>query len=101
MKNGFENSINLRITLGAEEFTFAPATKRSVSKTPTDYLRAKNGKAKNSLSFCRAMTSAIGWYGPLIDLSGAALHVGDFVQLLVLVHRSTPVQVSPYLCVCV
>ncbi|GLT73503.1 hypothetical protein SLA2020_453570 [Shorea laevis] len=38
------------------------------------------------------MTSAIGWYGPLIDLSGAALHVGDFVQLLVLVHRSTPVQ---------
>ncbi|KAB1205355.1 hypothetical protein CJ030_MR7G010697 [Morella rubra] len=38
------------------------------------------------------MTSAIGWYGPLIDLSEAALHVGDFVQLLVFVHRSTPVQ---------
>ncbi|KAK4572898.1 hypothetical protein RGQ29_031054 [Quercus rubra] len=36
------------------------------------------------------MTSAIGWYGPLIDLSEASLHVGDFVQLLVLVHRSTP-----------
>lgn len=49
MKNGFENSINLRITLGAEEFRFAPATKRSVSKSLTDYLRAKNGKAKNSL----------------------------------------------------
>lgn len=45
------------------------------------------------------MTSAIGWYGPLIGLSNAALHVGDFVQLLVLVHRSTPVQVSPYVCV--
>ncbi|GMY06815.1 LOC100273399 isoform [Fagus crenata] len=38
------------------------------------------------------MTSAIGWYGPLIHLSEAALHVGDFVQLLVFVHRSTPVQ---------
>ncbi|KAF5740301.1 hypothetical protein HS088_TW11G00368 [Tripterygium wilfordii] len=38
------------------------------------------------------MTSAIGWYGPLIDLSKAALHIGDFVQLLVFVHRSTPVQ---------
>ncbi|KAL3736675.1 hypothetical protein ACJRO7_025591 [Eucalyptus globulus] len=38
------------------------------------------------------MASAIGWYGPLIDLSGAASHVGDFVQLLVFVHRSTPVQ---------
>ncbi|XP_075647494.1 uncharacterized protein LOC142618439 isoform X2 [Castanea sativa] len=36
------------------------------------------------------MTSAIGWYGPLIDLSEASLHVGDFVQLLVFVHRSTP-----------
>ncbi|KAI6690889.1 hypothetical protein NL676_027717 [Syzygium grande] len=38
------------------------------------------------------MASAIGWYGPLIDLSEAASHVGDFVQLLVFVHRSTPVQ---------
>ncbi|KAM4069915.1 hypothetical protein ACB094_12G126000 [Castanea mollissima] len=36
------------------------------------------------------MTSAIGWYGPLIDLSEASIHVGDFVQLLVFVHRSTP-----------
>ena len=46
------------------------------------------------------MTSAIGWYGPLIDLSEASLHVGDFVQLLVFVHRSTPtVQVECY-CVC-
>lgn len=45
------------------------------------------------------MTSAIGWYGPLIDLSEAALHVGDFVQLLVFVHRSTPVQVSLSVCV--
>ncbi|PON59827.1 hypothetical protein PanWU01x14_157220 [Parasponia andersonii] len=38
------------------------------------------------------MTSAVGWYGPLIDLAKAALHVGHFVQLLVFVHRSTPVQ---------
>ncbi|XP_030536791.1 uncharacterized protein LOC115745219 isoform X2 [Rhodamnia argentea] len=38
------------------------------------------------------MASAIGWYGPLIDLSKASSHVGDFVQLLVFVHRSTPVQ---------
>ncbi|XP_062099198.1 uncharacterized protein LOC133805111 isoform X2 [Humulus lupulus] len=38
------------------------------------------------------MTSVVGWYGPLIDLSRAALHIGDFVQLLVFVHRSTPVQ---------
>lgn len=41
------------------------------------------------------MTSTIGWYGPLIDLSEAASHVGDFVvQLIVFVHCSTPVQVS-------
>ncbi|KDO80725.1 hypothetical protein CISIN_1g038805mg [Citrus sinensis] len=40
------------------------------------------------------MTSTIGWYGPLIDLSQAASHVGDFVvQLIVFVHCSTPVQV--------
>ncbi|XVF64603.1 hypothetical protein PTKIN_Ptkin09bG0181900 [Pterospermum kingtungense] len=32
------------------------------------------------------------WYGPLIDLSKASHHVGNFVQLLVFVHRSTPVQ---------
>nr|XP_011458775.1 PREDICTED: uncharacterized protein LOC105349798 isoform X2 [Fragaria vesca subsp. vesca] len=38
------------------------------------------------------MTSAIGWYGPLIDLSEAALHIGDFVQLVVFVHRITPLQ---------
>ncbi|XP_050365874.1 uncharacterized protein LOC126784454 [Argentina anserina] len=38
------------------------------------------------------MTSAIGWYGPLIDLSKAALHIGDFVQLVVFIHRITPLQ---------
>ncbi|KAM1225083.1 hypothetical protein ACFX2G_044841 [Malus domestica] len=38
------------------------------------------------------MASAIGWYGPLIDLSKAALHVGDYVQLVVYVHRTTPLQ---------
>ncbi|CAK7347016.1 unnamed protein product [Dovyalis caffra] len=38
------------------------------------------------------MTSAIGWYGPLLDLCKAASHIGDFVQLLVFVHRSIPVQ---------
>ncbi|OMP01052.1 hypothetical protein COLO4_12190 [Corchorus olitorius] len=32
------------------------------------------------------------WYGPLIDLSKASEHVGHFVQLLVFVHRSTPLQ---------
>ncbi|XP_038899121.1 uncharacterized protein LOC120086510 isoform X2 [Benincasa hispida] len=36
--------------------------------------------------------SVIGWYGPLINLSEAALHVGDFVQLIVFIHRSTPVE---------
>ena len=36
----------------------------------------------------------MGWLGPLIDLSAAASHGGDFVQLLVFVHRSNPVQVS-------
>ncbi|KAK6938441.1 hypothetical protein RJ641_031949 [Dillenia turbinata] len=35
-----------------------------------------------------ALTS---WYGPLIDLSRAASHVDDYVQLLVFVHRITPV----------
>ncbi|KAK7385222.1 hypothetical protein VNO78_30936 [Psophocarpus tetragonolobus] len=38
------------------------------------------------------MGSAIGWYGPLIDLYTASSHIGDFVQLLVFVHRSFPVQ---------
>ncbi|KAI4320521.1 hypothetical protein MLD38_033992 [Melastoma candidum] len=38
------------------------------------------------------MTSAIGWYGPLIDLSDAPANVGCFVQLVVAVHRFTPVQ---------
>ncbi|GMN39670.1 hypothetical protein TIFTF001_008902 [Ficus carica] len=38
------------------------------------------------------MASAVGWYGPLIDLSRACNHVGDFVQLLVFIHPSTPLQ---------
>ncbi|XP_068484528.1 uncharacterized protein [Phaseolus vulgaris] len=38
------------------------------------------------------MASAFGWFGPLIDLSKASSHIGDFVQLLVFVHRSFPVQ---------
>ncbi|KAA8546382.1 hypothetical protein F0562_002879 [Nyssa sinensis] len=36
--------------------------------------------------------AAIGWYGPLIDLSRASSHMGDYVQLIVFVHRSTPIQ---------
>lgn len=36
--------------------------------------------------------TAIGWYGPLIDLSKASSYTDDFVQLLVFVHRSTPIQ---------
>ncbi|KAI7750160.1 hypothetical protein M8C21_003119, partial [Ambrosia artemisiifolia] len=36
--------------------------------------------------------AAIGWYGPLINLSDASSHIGHFVQLLVLVHKSLPVQ---------
>ncbi|KAF8404150.1 hypothetical protein HHK36_009030 [Tetracentron sinense] len=36
--------------------------------------------------------AAIAWYGPLIDLSKAASHIGDYVQLLVFVHRSRPIQ---------
>lgn len=36
--------------------------------------------------------AGMGWLGPLIDLSAAASHGGDFVQLLVVVHRSNPVQ---------
>uniref|UniRef100_A0A7N0TSE1 Uncharacterized protein n=1 Tax=Kalanchoe fedtschenkoi TaxID=63787 RepID=A0A7N0TSE1_KALFE len=38
------------------------------------------------------MASAIGWYGPLIDLSEASSHVTQFVQLLVFLHRCTPLQ---------
>ncbi|GER49201.1 cytochrome P450 [Striga asiatica] len=38
------------------------------------------------------MAATIGWYGPLIDLCKAFSYIGDFVQLLVYVHRSTPVQ---------
>jgi hypothetical protein len=40
------------------------------------------------------MASLFGWYGPLIDLSTAPRHIGEFVQLLVFVHRCFPVQVS-------
>ncbi|XP_058097177.1 uncharacterized protein LOC131242504 isoform X2 [Magnolia sinica] len=36
--------------------------------------------------------AAIHWYGPLINLSEAASHIGDYVQLLVFVHRSRPIQ---------
>ncbi|XP_042486220.1 uncharacterized protein LOC122066483 isoform X2 [Macadamia integrifolia] len=36
--------------------------------------------------------AAIGWYGPLIDLSKAVSHIGDYVQLLVFVHKSRPIQ---------
>lgn len=39
--------------------------------------------------------AAIGWYGPLIDLSSAPSHLADFVQLVVFVHHSTPVQYKP------
>ncbi|KAL8059685.1 hypothetical protein ABFX02_03G103100 [Erythranthe guttata] len=38
------------------------------------------------------MAAAIGWYGPLIDLSKASSYIGDYVQLLVFVHKSTPIQ---------
>ncbi|PIN24770.1 hypothetical protein CDL12_02494 [Handroanthus impetiginosus] len=38
------------------------------------------------------MAAAIGWYGLLIDLSKASSYVGDYVQLLVFVHKPTPVQ---------
>ncbi|KAG8378290.1 hypothetical protein BUALT_Bualt08G0122100 [Buddleja alternifolia] len=38
------------------------------------------------------MAAAIGWYGPLIDLCKASSHVGDYVQLLVFVHKATPIQ---------
>ncbi|GFP89779.1 hypothetical protein PHJA_001121700 [Phtheirospermum japonicum] len=38
------------------------------------------------------MAATIGWYGPLIDLCKASSYIGDYVQLLVFVHRSTPVQ---------
>ncbi|KAI4307299.1 hypothetical protein L6164_030503 [Bauhinia variegata] len=37
------------------------------------------------------MSSVLGWYGPLIDLHKASSHIGDFVQLLVFVHRSVRV----------
>lgn len=37
--------------------------------------------------------TTIGWYGPLINLSEASSHRGYFVQLLVFVHNTLPVQV--------
>nr|XP_043636676.1 uncharacterized protein LOC122607714 isoform X2 [Erigeron canadensis] len=36
--------------------------------------------------------ATIGWYGPLIDLSEAASHTGHFVQVVVFVHKTIPVQ---------
>ncbi|XP_062184686.1 uncharacterized protein LOC133888447 isoform X2 [Phragmites australis] len=38
------------------------------------------------------MTGVVSWYGPLIDLSAAASHVGGFVQLLASVRRVLPHQ---------
>ncbi|KAL8485562.1 hypothetical protein ACS0TY_027742 [Phlomoides rotata] len=38
------------------------------------------------------MAAVIGWYGPLIDLCKASSYIGDYVQLLVFVHKSTPIQ---------
>ncbi|XP_073043689.1 uncharacterized protein [Primulina eburnea] len=38
------------------------------------------------------MAATIGWYGPLIDLRKASSHIGDYVQLLVFIHKSTPIQ---------
>lgn len=38
------------------------------------------------------MAAAIGWYGPLIDLCKASSNVGGYVQILVYVHKSTPIQ---------
>ncbi|VFQ59734.1 unnamed protein product [Cuscuta campestris] len=36
--------------------------------------------------------AAIVNYGPLIDLSNASAHIDGYVQLVVFVHRSTPIQ---------
>ncbi|XP_057795797.1 uncharacterized protein LOC131011914 isoform X1 [Salvia miltiorrhiza] len=38
------------------------------------------------------MAAAIGWYGPLIDICKASSYIGDFVQLVALVHKFTPIQ---------
>eukprot|EP00267_Zea_mays_P050335 XP_020403114.1 uncharacterized protein LOC100273399 isoform X1 [Zea mays] len=38
------------------------------------------------------MAAVVSWYGPLIDLSAAASHVGGFVQLLAVVRRLLPHQ---------
>lgn len=38
------------------------------------------------------MAAATGWYGPLIDLCEASSYTGDYVQLLVFVHKFTPIQ---------
>uniref|UniRef100_A0A453C397 OB domain-containing protein n=2 Tax=Aegilops tauschii subsp. strangulata TaxID=200361 RepID=A0A453C397_AEGTS len=38
------------------------------------------------------MAAVVSWYGPLIDLSAAAGHVGGFVQLLASVRRVLPHQ---------
>lgn len=45
------------------------------------------------------MAAVVSWYGPLIDLAAAAGHVGGFVQLLALVRRVLPHQVTrkPYI----
>lgn len=40
------------------------------------------------------MAAVVSWYGPLIDLSAAASHVGGFVQLLAVVRRILPHQVT-------
>ncbi|KAF5181848.1 Dis3-like exonuclease [Thalictrum thalictroides] len=38
------------------------------------------------------MAAAIGWYGPLIDLCRANSHLDEYVQLLVFVHTTRPIQ---------
>ncbi|XP_077213348.1 uncharacterized protein LOC143848320 [Tasmannia lanceolata] len=38
--------------------------------------------------------AAIGWYGPLIDLSQSSSYIGHYVQLLVFIHKSRPIEKS-------
>lgn len=55
----------------------------------------KHGRAKPKEK--EKKMAAIVCYGPLIDLSKAASHIDEYVQLLVFVHNITPIQVFPLL----
>ncbi|KAF6155525.1 hypothetical protein GIB67_017880 [Kingdonia uniflora] len=67
---------------------FSCASNKNTFEFP-NFAPNSNGRKSETLM------SLIGWYGSLIDLSRASSHMGDYVQLLVFVHRTRPSFANP------